>query len=69
MDTKLSDLKLKPWLLSELNQLGYETVNDMAHLSVVESLRIPGMGGRDWQKIAKAQGREPYPRKRRTYSG
>ncbi|RWJ21149.1 MAG: hypothetical protein EOR27_24125 [Mesorhizobium sp.] len=61
MNTKLADLKLKPWLLAELNQLGYEVTGDMQHLSAVEALRIPGMGGRDWQKIAKALGRDPYP--------
>ncbi|NRP75173.1 MULTISPECIES: hypothetical protein [Rhizobiaceae] len=61
MDTKLSDLKLKPWLLTELNQLGYEVVDDMQHLSTVEILRIPGMGGLAWRKIAKAMGRDPFP--------
>ncbi|MCO6423856.1 hypothetical protein JT737_19305 [Sinorhizobium meliloti] len=61
MDTKLADLKLKPWLLAELKQLGYEVVGDMQHLSAVELLRIPGMGGRCYRKIAKALGREPFP--------
>jgi hypothetical protein len=44
MDTKLEDLKLRPGLLWELHALGYYTVGDMAHLSIVETLRIPGMG-------------------------
>ncbi|RVG74083.1 hypothetical protein [Sinorhizobium meliloti] len=61
MSTKLEDLKLKPWLLVELNQLGYEIVEDMQHLPTAELLRIPGMGGNDWRKIAKALGREPLP--------
>ncbi|RVK95638.1 hypothetical protein CN150_14695 [Sinorhizobium meliloti] len=61
MSTKLEDLKLKPWLLVELNQLGYEVVEDMQHLPTAELLRIPGMGGNDWRKIAKALGREPLP--------
>ncbi|AEH79123.1 hypothetical protein I7G86_10235 [Sinorhizobium meliloti] len=61
MNTKLADLKLKPWLLAELNQLGYEVVGDMQHLPTAELLRIPGMGGHDWRKIAKALGREPFP--------
>ncbi|MBP2238797.1 superfamily II DNA/RNA helicase [Sinorhizobium kostiense] len=67
MDTKLADLKLKPWLLAELNQLGYEVVGDMQHLSIEEMLRIPGMGGRDWRVIAKALGIEwnPWLKKRR----
>lgn len=61
MSTKLEDLKLKPYLLTELNQRGYEVVQDMQHLSAVEMLRIPGMGGRCYRKIAKALGREPFP--------
>ncbi|WP_085033950.1 hypothetical protein [Ensifer aridi] len=61
METKLSDLKLTPSLFAELNQLGYEVVGDMQHLSDVEILRIPGMGGRDWRKVAEALGRDPYP--------
>ncbi|WP_082367086.1 hypothetical protein [Ensifer adhaerens] len=65
MDTKLADLKLKPWLLAELNQLGYETVGDMQHLSVTDALRIPGMGGRDWRKVASALGRDPFPNLRK----
>lgn len=60
MDTKLKDLKLRPGLLWELYARGYQTVGDMAHLSIVESLRIPGMGGVSWRRIAKAQGREPF---------
>ncbi|WP_072642853.1 hypothetical protein [Sinorhizobium americanum] len=66
MDTKLADLKLTPWVLTELNQHGYEVIGDMQHLSSVEILRIPGVCGQDWRKIAKALGREPYPdRKKR----
>ncbi|RVG19365.1 hypothetical protein CN233_36295 [Sinorhizobium meliloti] len=61
MSTKLEDLKLKPWLLVELNQLGYDVVEDMQHLPTAELLRIPGMGGQDWRKIAKALGRDPFP--------
>lgn len=61
MDTKLADLKLRPSLLRELNQIGYEVVGDMQHLSTAELLRIPGMGGHDWRKIAKALGRDPFP--------
>ena len=60
MDTKLKDLKLRPSLLCELYPRGYQTVGDMAHLSIVDSLRIPGMGGVSWRRIAKAQGREPF---------
>jgi DNA-directed RNA polymerase alpha subunit len=61
MDTKLAELKLTPWVLTELNQHGYEVIGDMQHLSAAEILRIPGVGGRDWRKIAKALGRDPYP--------
>ncbi len=60
MNTKLEELKLKPWLLVELNQLGFEVVEDMQHLSAVEMLRIPGMGGHDYRKIARAMGRVPF---------
>ncbi|MEH2700244.1 hypothetical protein AB9F35_15055 [Rhizobium leguminosarum] len=65
MDTKLTDLKLKPGLLAELRQLGFETTGDMAHLSNAQCLRIPGMAGRDWRKIAAAMGREPLSRMRK----
>lgn len=65
MSTKLEDLKLKPWLLVELNQFGFEVVEDMQHLSPVEMLRIPGMGGHDYRKIARALGREPFPDQKR----
>ncbi|RVI69728.1 hypothetical protein CN135_32570 [Sinorhizobium meliloti] len=61
MDTKLADLKLRPWLLRELNLTGYEVVGDLQHLPTAELLRIPGMGGHDWRKIAKALGRDPFP--------
>ncbi|RVL09948.1 hypothetical protein CN149_23065, partial [Sinorhizobium meliloti] len=49
MDTKPADLKLRPSLLRELNQTGYEVVGDMQHLPTAELLRIPGMGGHDWR--------------------
>ncbi|RVP11817.1 hypothetical protein CN085_24035 [Sinorhizobium meliloti] len=61
MDMKLADLKLRPSLLRELSQTGYKVVGDMQHLPTAELLRIPGMGGNDWRKIAKALGREPFP--------
>jgi predicted DNA-binding helix-hairpin-helix protein len=60
MDTKLEDLKLRQGLLWELHARGFFTVGDMAHLSIAESLRIPGMGGVCWRRIVKAQGGEPY---------
>lgn len=56
----LSDLKLRPAALFMLNQHGYETVADLVHLSNPEILRLPGMGGSDWRKLAAALGREPY---------
>ncbi|RVN60333.1 hypothetical protein CN100_01225 [Sinorhizobium meliloti] len=48
-------------LLRELNLTGYEVVGDLQHLPTAELLRIPGMGGHDWRKIAKALGRNPFP--------
>lgn len=56
----LSDLKLRPTTVFMLNQHGFETVADLAHLSSVEILRLPGMGGSDWRKLAAALGREPH---------
>ena len=44
MGTEIADLRLKPWLLVAFNQLGYEVVGDMQHLSAVET-RIAGMVG------------------------
>ncbi|RVH36104.1 hypothetical protein [Sinorhizobium meliloti] len=61
---KLADLKLRPSLLRELNQTGYEVVGDMEHLPTAELLRIPGMGGHDRRKIANAMGRDPDLTKR-----
>ena len=58
MTTYLKDLKLRPSLLAELNQLGYETTEDMSPISTAELLRIPGMGDHDWRKIARAMGCE-----------
>lgn len=58
MVTKLVDLKLKPGLLALLTQLGHETVEDLIPFSNMELLRMPGMGGRDWRKVARAMGRE-----------
>ncbi|ASQ01945.1 hypothetical protein CN128_33315 [Sinorhizobium meliloti] len=52
---------LRPSLLRELNQTGYEVVGDMQNQPTPELLRIPGMGGQDWRKIAKALGRGPFP--------
>ncbi|WP_142795466.1 helix-hairpin-helix domain-containing protein [Xanthomonas perforans] len=56
----LSDLKLRPTAVFMLNQHGFETVADVAHLSSAEILRLPGMGGSDWRKLAAALGREPH---------
>ncbi|RVP37267.1 hypothetical protein CN075_32045 [Sinorhizobium meliloti] len=64
METKLADLQLKPWLLAKLKQLGYEVVGDMQHLPAEEILRIPGMGGHAYRKIAKALGQDPDLTKR-----
>ena len=61
MDTKHSGLRLQSYLLAELNQLGYEVVGDMQYLSAVEILRLPGMGGHSYRKIAKTPGSEPFP--------
>lgn len=59
-DTKLSDLCLSPWLLSELHQLGYERAGDMRDLPRELMLRIPGMGGAGYKRICAALGREPF---------
>ncbi|WP_132411869.1 hypothetical protein [Neorhizobium sp. S3-V5DH] len=65
MATNLSDLRIKPSLLAELKQLGFERAEDLQHLPSAEILRIPGMGGSDWRKIAAAMGREPHSTSRK----
>ncbi|RVJ40002.1 hypothetical protein [Sinorhizobium meliloti] len=44
-------------------QVGNDAVafGDLQHVPIAELLRIPGMSGRDWRKIAKALGRDPFP--------
>ncbi|RVG27278.1 hypothetical protein CN225_27845 [Sinorhizobium meliloti] len=61
MDTKLEDLQLRPSLLRELNQTGYEVVEDMQHLPTAELLQIPWVS-RTWL-AEERQGlkREPFP--------
>lgn len=54
MDRNLEDLKLKPSVLRELHQCGYKTVSDLAVVDKVEILRMPGVGGYEWRKIAAA---------------
>ncbi len=56
MDTKLADLTLKPWLIDEPNQLGYEVVGDMQHLPTEEMLRIPGWVGTSIGKLRRPWG-------------
>ena len=60
MTTNLKDLNLRPSLLEDLNQLGYETVEDLSQFDTPTLLRIPGMGGNQWRKIARALGRPPF---------
>lgn len=57
---QLSDIKMRPTTVLMLNQHGYETVEDLAHLSSAQILRLPCMGGSDWRKLAAALGREPH---------
>lgn len=59
MAAKLADLKLREGLLTELQQCGYEAAEDLADKPVVEMLRIPGIGGACFRKIAAALGRHP----------
>lgn len=63
MTANLKELKLRPGLLIELGQLGYETTDDLNRLSSADLLRIPGMGGRDWRTIAHAMGRAPFSKR------
>ncbi|XUY30438.1 hypothetical protein RMR21_025820 (plasmid) [Agrobacterium sp. rho-8.1] len=56
----LSDIKMRPTTVFMLNQHGYETLADIAHLSSAEILRMPCMGGSDWRKLSAALGREPF---------
>ncbi|UTV38125.1 helix-hairpin-helix domain-containing protein [Ensifer adhaerens] len=60
MTTKLSDLMLRnPKLLAELRRRGYDTAEDMQHVSTTDALRMMGMGSKSWQKICDALGRDP----------
>ncbi|RVI64132.1 hypothetical protein CN189_14445 [Sinorhizobium meliloti] len=40
------DLKLRPSPVRELNEAGYELVDDVQYLPTAELLRLPEMGGR-----------------------
>lgn len=63
LDAKISDLRIRPNLVAELNQWGFEYVGQMNHMSNVEILRIPGMGGVSYRRLCAALGREPYATK------
>ena len=60
LDAKLSDIRLRPGLVAELNQRGFERVGDMVDMSDGEILRIPGMGGASYRRLCAAMGREPH---------
>ncbi len=60
LDAKISDIGLKPGLVVELNQRGFEYVVDMIDKSNVEILRIPNMGGVSYRRLCAALGRDPY---------
>jgi hypothetical protein len=57
---KLTDLKFAPTLLAELEARGFRTVEEMADLSNAFILRIPGMGGAAYRRLAGAMGRDAY---------
>ncbi|ASP74129.1 hypothetical protein CN172_32050 [Sinorhizobium meliloti] len=54
-------MKLRPSPVRELNEAGYELVDDVQYLLTAELLRLPEMGGHDWRKIAEALGRDRFP--------
>ena len=57
---RLADLKFAPTLLAELEAHGYRTVEEMSDLSNSHILRIPGMGGAAYRRLAAAMGRDAY---------
>lgn len=57
MDKKLEDLKLKPAVLAGLHQPGFAADSDLSTADSVEIMRLPGVTGYEWRKIAKALGR------------
>ncbi len=60
LNAKISDIGLKPGLVVELNQRGFEYVVDMIDMSNVEILRIPNMGRASYRRLCAALGRDPY---------
>ncbi len=60
LNAKISDIGLKPGLVVELNQRGFEYVVDMIDMSNAEILRIPNMGGASYRRLCVAMGREPH---------
>ena len=62
---RLTDLKLAPSLLAELQKHGFETVEEMVHLTNSHILRIPGMGGAAYRRLAAAMGRDAYAKSHR----
>jgi hypothetical protein len=65
---RLADLNFPPSLLAELQQHGFDTVEQMSHLPNSYILRIPGMGGSWYRRLAAAMGREAYAKSARKLS-
>ncbi|MGH0219679.1 hypothetical protein [Sinorhizobium meliloti] len=59
MDTRLADLKRKPRLLIELNQLGYEVIGDVQHLSAADARY-------GWMGLPTAVSPSPRPMRKRS---
>jgi len=63
LNAKLSDIGLRPGLVAQLSQHGFERVADMIDMSNAEILRIPNMGGVCYRRLCAAMGREPHSKR------
>jgi hypothetical protein len=57
----LSVLPFSPTLISELTARGFQTVGDLAALTALHAIQIPGMNGWHWRSITIALGRKQFP--------
>jgi hypothetical protein len=63
LNARISDIGLRPGLVAELNQRGFDRVADMIDMPNYEILRIPNMGGTCYRRLCAAMGREPHSKK------
>lgn len=61
----LEDLKLTEPALHTLNIHGFVRLADLQHLSNVQILMLPNIGGQSYKRILAALGRQQAPGRRR----